>query len=462
MLNSKFAILTSICICSWQLLSATISLPAIFGDHMVLQQEDEVKIWGWGSPLEAVSVMCSWNGEIQRDTTDNFANWSVSIKTPKAGGPHTLTIIGSNTIVLEDVLIGEVWLCSGQSNMEWSVKHGIDDGMQEAFEADYPGIRLFHVEKRAADVPQLDLDGEWEACSPQSMAGFSSVAYFFGRQLYRELGVPIGLIHSSWGGTPAESWMNPEELAKNERLASAAKKINPMPWCPHLPGATYNAMLAPLIPFPIAGAIWYQGETNTANHDTYQELFSEMIGNWRTEWDREFPFYYVQIAPYRYGTEEVGVAVREAQRRTLSVKNTGMVVISDIGNLTDIHPRNKQDVGKRLANWALARTYEKEGITYSGPLFQKMAREGNKARVYFEHAEGGLMSKDGPPTHFEVAGQDGKFMPATAEIDGSTVVLQSKDVKRPVSVRFAWDNMAEPNLFNQAGLPASCFRSDNP
>ncbi|MEM7368493.1 MAG: sialate O-acetylesterase [Bacteroidota bacterium] len=447
---------------SFSTVLATISLPAVYGDHMVLQQQEEVLLWGWGSPLEQLSVIGSWDGKVHRDTTDNHANWHVTLQTPKAGGPYTITIIGSNTLVLEDVMIGEVWLCSGQSNMEWSVMHGIQNGTQEAFEANHPGIRLFHVEKRSADVPQLDVVGKWASCTPESMAGFSAVAYFFGRNLQQDLKIPIGLIHSSWGGTPAEAWINQEVLARNERLAKAAEKIKPMPWCPNRPGTTYNAMLAPLIPFPIAGAIWYQGETNTANHESYQELFSAMIDNWRSEWQRDFPFYYVQIAPFRYGQKEVGVAIREAQRKTLATSKTGMVVISDIGNIKDIHPRNKQDVGKRLAAWALSNTYQKEGIVYSGPLYQKMEREGNKIRVYFDHAEGGLVSRNGTLTHFEIAGEDGTFVPAKAEIDGATILVQAGEIRRPQAVRFAWDNVAEPNLFNQAGLPASSFRSDNP
>lgn len=442
-------------------LQAKITLPSIFADHMVLQQQSEVSIWGWADPREEITIIANWDGQVVKTAGDNYANWKASLKTPKAGGPFSITIIGQNTIVLEDVLIGEVWICSGQSNMEWSVRHAIKNGEEEAMMANYPAIRLFEVSKRAAEVPQQDVGGKWEACSPTTMPDFSAVAYFFGRHLFNELKVPIGLIHSSWGGTPVEAWMNPKVLEGNERLLASAAKIPVMPWCPEKLGSTYNSMIAPLIPFAIKGAIWYQGETNVANHEEYAELFSKMIGNWREEWDNEFPFYYVQIAPYNYGTEDVGVYIREAQMQSMSVPNTGMVVISDIGNIKDIHPLNKQDVGKRLGNWALAKTYGKTGITYSGPIYKSMKIERGKIRISFDYADSGLMVKDGPLTHFTIAGEDQKFVEAQAEIEGNDVLVSAPGVKRPKAVRFGWSNTAEPNLFNQAGLPASAFRTDD-
>ena len=438
---------------------AEVRLPAIFGDHMVLQQQTSVKLWGWANPMEEITVTAGWDGTTYTAKADSYSNWSIMLQTPAAGGPYEMKLEGSNTLLLSDILIGEVWLGSGQSNMQWSASAGIDDADTAMEEANYPEIRLFQVGRRAADTPQLDLEGQWEVCKRESMKDFSAVGYFFARGLHQELKIPIGVIHSSWGGTPAETWINPEVIQNNPRLVAAAEKIKPMPWCPEAPGQTYHSMIAPLIPFPLAGVIWYQGETNTANPETYTEMFTALIENWRKEWGREFPFYYVQIAPYKYEVPEVGVLVREAQLQTLKVPNTGMVVVSDIGNINDIHPRNKSDVGKRLANLALAGTYGREGIPYSGPLYKSVEMERRRVRVSFDHAENGLVVKGGALTHFEIAGADGVFVEAKARIDKNTVLVSSGKVKNPKAVRFAWSNTAEPNLFNTEGLPASCFRS---
>ncbi len=443
------------------LLVANVTLPAIFGDRMVLQQQSEVTIWGWAKPLEPVSVIASWDRQAIQTKADNHATWQVKLKTPAAGGPHTLVIMGYNTIVLQDVLIGEVWLCSGQSNMEWSANAGIDHGFEEIQQADYPNIRFFQVAHRSAAVRQLDLSGRWEACTPQTMANFSAVGYFFGRELHQRLRVPIGLINSSWGGTPAETWMNPDLINHDDEFAQSASRFKPVAWCPMEPGAAYHAMIAPLIPFAIAGVIWYQGETNTLNPIEYRRLFPALIESWRNEWQRDFPFYYVQIAPYNYGPYPKGVLLREAQLLSLAVPNTGMVVVSDIGNINDIHPRNKRDVGRRLANWALARTYGQQNISYSGPIYRRMAVEGNKIRLFFDYADRGLVCRGDKLTHFQIAGQDRVFVDAEATIEGSTVVVRSAKIKKPVAVRFGWSNTAEPNLFNADGLPASSFRTDD-
>lgn len=442
-------------------LQAKVTLPALFADHMVFQQNTTAKMWGWAQPNEEITVIASWNHKAVQTMADNHANWSVLLETPEAGGPHTLTIMGSNTIHLTDVMVGEVWLCSGQSNMEWSANSGFDNSNQEVLMADNPYLRLFRVPPRAATSPQLDLEGSWTQCNPETMREFSAVAYFFGRNLAKELKIPIGLIHSSWGGTPAEAWTNPQVISQDPQLAQAAKKLPEVPWCPSEPGSTYNAMIAPMIPFSIAGVIWYQGESNTVNYETYTKLFSSMINNWRDEWKSDFPFYYVQIAPYQYETAEVGVLIREAQTKTMVVPNTGMVVISDIGNIKDIHPRNKQDVGLRLANWALARTYGREGMPFSGPLYKEMKIEGNKIRLFFDYAESGLTAKGEDLSHFEIAGKDGRFVPAKATIDGQTIVAEAPGLEKPSAVRFGWSNSAEPNLFNGAGLPASAFRTDH-
>lgn len=438
-----------------------VSLPAIFGDHMVLQQNAEVTIWGWGKPMEEITVTPSWNNIPVTTVANSAAKWQLKLKTPIAGeGPYSLIVKGYNTIQLKDVLLGEVWFCSGQSNMEWSPRAGIDN-IEQIKNAAHPEIRYFSVQHRTADAPQIDLGGNWAISTPESTMDFSAIAYFFGRELQENLNVPIGLINSSWGGTPAEVWVNEEVIADNERLSTEAAKIQEMQWGPKDPGKAYNAMVAPLIPYQIAGALWYQGESNTYSPEAYTELLSTLIKSWRSEWGYEFPFYYVQIAPYSYGRELEGAVLRDAQRKTLEVPGTGMVVISDIGNVDDIHPRNKLDVGLRLANLALNKTYEKTDLPVSGPLYRDMKVEGKKIRLLFDYTEEGLIAEGGKLIHFEIAGEDKNFVPAKAKIDGNTVVVFSKEVKKPVAVRFAFTNKATPNLFNKKGLPASTFRTDD-
>lgn len=438
---------------------ANVSLPAIFGDHMVLQQKAEVTIWGWGKPLEEVAVLTSWDQKTVKTVATNQAKWQVKVQTPSAGGPYSITIKGHNTIELKDVLIGEVWLCSGQSNMEWSARSGIDGADEAVKTAQYPNIRFFSVSHRTADGPQVDLGGEWVVCTPETMQHFSAVAYFFGRRLQQELNVPVGLINSSWGGTPIEVWMNPSVVGGDPVLANSAASLKPVQWGPEKPGRAYHAMIAPIIPYRIAGALWYQGESNTANGTTYAEMLEGLVQSWRKEWGFEFPFYYVQIAPYEYGEPMAGAVVRDEQRQAMRIPKTGMVVVSDIGNIKDIHPRNKLDVGIRLANWALNKTYNKPGIPVSGPLFREMKTEGKKIRLFFDYAENGLFCRGEKLKFFEIAEEDGKFMPAEAVIAGNTIVVRADGVRKPVAVRFAWSNTAEPNLFNKEGLPASCFKA---
>jgi len=455
--SSLLLLITGICLPA----TANVSLPAVFSDHMVLQQNAEVTIWGWANPSEEVTVTGSWDKNAVKTKANNLAQWQVKIKTPALGGPHTLTVQGYNTIEIQDVLMGEVWLCSGQSNMEWTTRAGVDNVQPEIAKANYPSIRFFTVPRRSADGAQLDVDAKWVVCTPETMPDFSAIGYFFGQKIHENLKAPVGLINSSWGGTPAEIWVNAKMITENKALAEAAIKLKEEPYGPNKPGKAFNAMIAPLIPFKIAGALWYQGESNTSNPQNYEQLLPALIQNWRSEWGYAFPFYFVQIAPYSYGENQNGVLLRDAQRKTLSVPNTGMVVISDVGNIKDIHPRNKIPVGQRLANLALNKTYGKKELVPSGPLYRSMEVKGNKIKLFFDYAEPGLIAKGKELTHFEIAGSDQKFVKATAKIDGKTVVVSAKEVKNPVAVRFAWDDIAEPNLFNKAGLPASSFRTDN-
>ncbi|RNI30000.1 sialate O-acetylesterase [Rufibacter immobilis] len=441
--------------------AGAVTLPAIFGNHMVLQQNSQVTVWGWGKTGEDITVTGSWDNKPVKTKVNNQAQWQVQLQTPAAGGPHTLTVQGYNTLVLQDVLLGEVWLCSGQSNMEWSAASGIDNAEKHVAEATYPSIRFFQVAHRTANTPQLDVQGQWVVCTPQTMKHFSAVGYFFGREIYQNQKVPVGLINSSWGGTPAEVWLSANAISANPVLAQAAAQRKEVEWGPVQPAKAYNAMIAPLMPFRLAGALWYQGESNTDAPDVYAQLLPTLIQNWRSGFQQEFPFYFVQIAPYKYGGPEEHPRLAEAQQKTLRVPNTGMAVINDIGNIDDIHPRNKLDVGKRLAAWALHQTYGQKNIPFSGPLYQRMKTEGNKIRLFFDHADQGLTAKGKDLTLFEIAGEDRKFVPATARIDGNTVVVSAKNVKKPVAVRMGWSNTAVPNLYSKTGLPASSFRTDD-
>ena len=441
---------------------AEVRLPNVFSSNMMLQQNKEVAIWGWASPGEQIKITGSWNNKTVEVKTNSGAKWMTLLQTPIAGGPYKVTIEGENTIILENVLIGEVWVCSGQSNMESSATHGysFNNAQQEISNASHPQIRLFQVEKATSDTKQDDLTGTWVVCSPETMKGFSGTAYFFGRELQNTLNIPIGLIHSSWGGTAAEVWMDEKVIEADEVFLENAAKLRVSDGWTRKAGSAFNAMIAPLIPYGIAGTIWYQGESNTVAPLNYSRLFPAMIKDWRNKWGHEFPFYYVQIAPFKYDTPDVGVLLRESQLKAMSVPNTGMVVISDIGDITNIHPTNKQDVGYRLAQWALAKTYGKTDVSHSGPVYTKMKTDGKKIKLFFDYAEKGLVAKGGTLTHFEIAGIDQQFVPAKAKIIGNTIEVSNRKVKAPIAVRFAWDNIAEPNLFNADGLPASAFRTD--
>lgn len=449
--------------CDSSFILAEVRLPAIIGNHMVLQQKSEVNLWGWSNPGEKIRVMVDWDTTIYHATGLRTAKWNVKIKTPEAGGPYKIIINGSNAIVLEDVMIGEVWVCSGQSNMEWSGTQGLQQSLDEAPHATNTKIRFFYVPKAAADYPQDDCKAVWKVCNPEDMKRFSAIGYFFGKKLQQELNVPIGLINSNWGGTPAEVWTPGEAVENDPVLKDAAAKVRVTPWWPVTPGDTYNAMIHPLTNFAIAGVLWYQGESNTGTYSTYQALFTKMISAWRKAWQKEFPFYYVQIAPFSgYGHENICALLREAQTKSMSHPNTGMVVISDlVDDIKDIHPKNKIDVALRLANYALAETYGKTGFVYKSPMYKSMKVEKDKIRIYFDHAGNGLMSKGGGPTEFYIAGEDKNFLPVTAQIEGSTVVVSNKDIKNPVAVRFGFSNAAMPNLFSKEGLPVNLFRTDD-
>jgi sialate O-acetylesterase len=438
--------------------SANVTLPNMFSDNMVLQRNSEVTIWGFANPQEEVVITPSWNNETYKVKASNQAKWELNIPTPKEGGPYTITIKGYNEIVLKNILIGEVWICSGQSNMEMNASWGIANGDEAVKNAVNPNIRLFLVPKLTATAPQNNISGTWTECSPETMKYFSAVGYFFGKRLQEELkNVPIGLISSNWGGTPAEIWM-PEGVIQNDAvLLEAAKTRKEESYGPNQPGRAFNAMIYPLTKFKIAGALWYQGESNVGSA-VYDKTLSGLITSWRQLWKYDFPFYYVQIAPYKYGEDHFGGSViRDAQRKVLQeVPSTGMVVTSDISPTDDIHPKDKKSVGIRLANLALANTYKTNTALVNGPLYKGIKIEMNKITVTFDYTEG-LYFKDKKADLFEVAGADNVFYKANAVIKNNTVVLQSDKVKAPVKVRYAWKNTDQATLFNKANLPASSF-----
>jgi sialate O-acetylesterase len=440
---------------------ANVILPNIFSDNMVLQRNTEVLIWGFANSQEEVVITPSWNNQEYKVKASNQAKWEIVIPTPKEGGPYTITIKGYNEIVLKNILIGEVWICSGQSNMEMNASWGIENGDEAVKNATNPNIRFFLVPKLTATTPQDNISGTWTNCTPETMKYFSAVGYFFGKRLQEELkNVPIGLISSNWGGTPAEIWM-PEEVIQNDPvLLESAKTRKEEIYGPNQPARAFNAMISPLTEFKIAGVIWYQGESNLGS-TVYDKTLSALITSWRKLWRYDFPFYFVQIAPYKYGEDHFsGSIIRDAQRKVLQeVPNVGMVMTSDISTNEDIHPKDKKSVGVRLANLALANTYKTNSATVNGPLYKGITIEKNKVIVTFDYNEG-LYFKDKKVELFEVAGADNVFYKAVAIIKSNTIVLQSDKVKVPVKVRYAWKNTDQSIVFNKANLPASSFISE--
>jgi sialate O-acetylesterase len=503
---------------------ADVRLSALFSDRAILQRDRPLPIWGWATPGEKVTV--ALGTESGSSTAGGDGRWQVTLKPqPVSKTPLTLTVTGKNTITVKDVLLGDVWLCGGQSNMEWSL--GGCDAPDDIRTADLPLIRQFGVEYNFATTPQTEVKGNWLTCSPLSAPGFNAVGFYFARRVQKETGVPIGLLRSCIGGTNIELWMSQETLMNTPALAEygkfmrdslaiyqkdlaaslptveawtakareelkAGRPVPPPPALPEFPFGEkmyrprcvtlHNGMIAPLVPFALRGVLWYQGESNAGGAGDAQQYIEKkraMLADWR-KWFRDpnLPFYFVQLAAWQKASDDpVGgdgwALLRDAQRKCLTMPNTGMAVATDIGDAADIHPKNKSDVGDRLARWALANQYGKK-IEASGPLFRDLKIEANKAIVSFDHVGGGLIvaSKDGlkPPvelkagklTRFAIAGKDRKWVWADAKIEGDTVVCTHPDVPLPVAVRYAFTiNPAGANLYNRDGLPASPFRTDD-
>jgi len=448
-------------------LRAEVRLSKVFGDHMVVQQEAPVRVWGWADEGEKVTV--ELGGQRATATASADGKWRVDLPPLKADGKeHTMTVKGSNTITLKDVLLGEVWICSGQSNMEWSVNRSMN-AKEEIAAADHPKIRLFNVPGHVAKPePQEEARGEWQVCSPKTVPGFSAVGYYFGRKLQKELDVPIGLIGTNWGGTRIEPWtprVGFEQVPEMKDYLETPK---------HKAMQIYNGMVHALTPLSVRGAIWYQGESNNGDGLRYEFMKEALVKGWRAVFENEdLSFYWVQLANFQKPADNPAGGgwgpVREGQRRALRLPHTGMAVIIDIGQANDIHPGNKQDVGKRLARWALAMDYGRD-VVPSGPLYKGMKKEGDKIRISFDHVGKGLMTgekKGLEPTQetkgaelkrFAIQDADGNWHWAQAKIDGDTVVAWHDDVKDPQNVRFGYESNPEGiNLYNKEGLPASPF-----
>ncbi len=481
---------------------ADVKLPAIFSDHLVLQRDAAVPVWGWAEPGEEVSVALG----AQAKTTKADANgkWSVKLEPLAAGEGLTLTVKGKNTLTVQDVLVGEVWLGSGQSNMAMTVK-GALNFEQEKSAANFPKIRMFTVKSGAAATVQDDCQGRWEVCSPETVGAFSATLFFCGREIHRALGVPVGLINSSVGGTPIESWISAEaqqaspelkaffelqqkseklfdpvkakavyekQLAAWKESAKQARAENQAPRpAPRDPvalrarkgnvGGLFNGKIAPLIPYAIRGVLWYQGEANSTSEKApfYQYQLPLLVKDWRARWGADFPFAWAQLPNFDGGARD-WPTVREAMLKTLALPKTGMGINIDIGEAKDIHPRNKQEAGRRLALWALGAVHGKQGAT-SGPLPAGHEIRGGTVVLKFLHTDGGLMAKEGGLRGFVIAGEDKIWKPAQARIDGGQVIVSHPEIPQPRAVRYAWENNPVGNLYNGAGLPASPFRTDS-
>jgi sialate O-acetylesterase len=472
----KKVLLAILCIISTFNAHALIVLPEVITSNMVLQQKEINTFWGTGNAGETITMITSWDNKKYQGAADAAGNWKIKFKTPSAGGPYTIVLNDGEPLTLKNVMIGEVWFCSGQSNMEMPLAGWgkIKDYQNEIANANYPQIRLLKIKKAISSRPQSDFKTNtkgWQECSPITIADFSATAYFFARKIYTAHPVAIGLIDATWGGTIIESWTSAASISKLPAYADSVRKIAILPEDlilkdPNRPSLLFNAMVHPFLQVSIKGILWYQGESNNRRAYQYRELFPLLINDWRIQFNKpKMPFLYVQLAGYFASEPQPAegnwAELREAQAMALSLPNTGMATAVDVGEANDIHPKNKQEVGRRLGLVALAKVY-KQNVVYSGPVFRKKAVKGSRVVVSFEHTEGGLKTADGEEIKgFAVAGEDKKFYWAKAEANGNQVTIYAREVKNPVAVRYAWANNPVSNLSNGSGLPALPFRTDN-
>jgi len=474
---------------------AELILGTPFADHMVLQRDRPIPVWGWTAPGAKVSV--SLAGQSGTATANAQGEWIATLPALPAGGPHEMIVTGPEEVRFQNVLVGEVWVCSGQSNMVMALSE-TDTAAEDIAAADYPQMSVLKLNAQQAGLPEKVPQKprpKWVPASPATASGFSAVAYSFGREIHRELGVPVGLIVGAAGSTSSEPWTPREGLAlepsltkwhaaaleEDEKYRAAltewtkSDKSQPQPVHPYLlpqdpqrnTGALFQGTIAQVVPFGIRGVIWYQGESNRGDSSqAYFAWMTALVRGWRAEWGQgDFPFYYVQIGALASWRPNWQIPdIWEGQTWALNLPNTGMAVILDLcGDLKNIHPRQKREVGRRLALWALAKNYGRKDLSFSGPVFRSSTVEDGKIKITFDHTFGGLRARDGKPlTWFTIAGEDRCFVPADAEIVGETIVVSSKEIPLPMAVRFAWDEAAQPNLINAAGLPAGAFRTNQP
>ena len=439
---------------------ANITLPALFSDNMVLQQQSNVLIWGKSDTKQSVNIQPSWSNKIVTVTTEADGSWKARVETPSAGGPYQITISDGQEITLKNVLIGEVWLCSGQSNMDIPMKGvgknvTIKDSEKYIAEGANSQLRLFKVEHNRSEIPLTDVKAKWLEATPESVAGFSAVGYLFAKQLQETLGVPVGMIKSAVSSTTIAAWMSEQLLRESFgiEMGTKAGKANA--------AELFNAMISPLVGYGIKGFLWYQGEGNHGASALYARQLPAMVNEWRTLWGQgELPFYYAQIAPYNFKTGQAPY-MRQAMADCMkTIPNSGMVTLTDAGEEDNIHPKDKKVVADRFLNWALAKTYNKSGIGYCGPIYKSFEITGKKIEVKFDYAETGLTTNDNKLVNFEIAGSDTIYVPAKAKITkNGTVEIWNSSVKKPIAVRYAFKDFVKADLFNNYGLPASSFQT---
>ena len=448
-------------------LHAEVKLASIFGDNMVLQQQTEASVWGKAAASANIRVTTSWNNRTYTTRADKDGLWKLKVSTPAAGGPYTVTITDGKPVTLKNIMIGEVWVCSGQSNMEMPMKGYRNQPVTGANEAIATSsnnqIRLITVPHNTSLTPVDDFNGNWKLCEPENVVNFSATAYFFGLMLNRALGVPVGLICTSWGGTRIEPWISENGFKDFNWVKLPDKTVIQEKLSQQTPTVLFNAMIKPIAGFGIRGAIWYQGESNRNEPAEYRKLMPGLADNWRSEWGiGEFPMYFVQIAPYDYGPTGLNSAfLREAQLKAATEgKNMGMACIMDGGEKDNIHPAAKRDAGDRLAYQALVKTYGKQGIACDGPVLKDMKIDGNEVKLTFDNAPNGILSLGKELYCFELAGANKRFYPAKAFVTNEGITLVSPSVAAPVAVRYAFKDFITGDLFNTEGIPASSFRTD--
>lgn len=456
-------------------INAKIKLPALFSDNMMLQQKENPPIWGWAEKNANISIKTSWNSKIYKTKADASGKWKTELQTPSFGGPYTIEVVeGTEKVIIKNVLIGEVWLCSGQSNMEMPLKgfpgQPVRNGNEIIVRSTNTNIRLITVPRATVLEPKDDFEGKWEVASPKSTANFSATAWYFGSLLQEVLQVPVGLIHVAYGGSSMEAWMN-QEMLKDFASAKIPTTKEELAKDPNrVPTTLFNGMLSPVIGYGIKGCIWYQGESNYERASEYTALMKKMVSSWRGLWKQgDFPFYYAQIAPFNYASfhpkdyvEKYNSAyLREAQfKASKEIPNSGMAVLMDIGEENSIHPMDKEKGGNRLAFQALSKTYGVEGFEFESPKFKAMEIKDNSVTVSFDDAPNGITAYGKEVTGFEIAGEDKIFYPAKTEVRRKSVVLTSEKVAKPVAVRYLWKDFAKAELFSTGGLPVSSFRTD--